>query len=115
MAAKKILIALTNHATLGNTGKPTGFWLSELTHPFFVFQRGGFGIDLISPKGALPPPHPSFPPPPLLPFPPPPHGKGRAAPSEGRGLRTAGYRAKSRLRESDRRKGPRAIAPIVSG
>ena len=52
MAAKKILIALTNHATLGNTGKPTGFWLSELTHPFFVSQRGGFGIDLISRKAA---------------------------------------------------------------
>ena len=53
MAAKKILIALTNHATLGNTGKPTGFWLSELTHPFFVFQRSGFGIDLISRKARM--------------------------------------------------------------
>jgi len=55
MASKKIAIALTNHRTLGSTGEPTGFWLSEMTHPYFVFRYAGLDVDLISPKGGLAP------------------------------------------------------------
>ena len=55
MASQKIAIALTNHRTLGDTGKPTGFWLSEMTHPYFVFQHAGLDVDLVSPKGGLAP------------------------------------------------------------
>ena len=35
---KKILIALTSHDQLGNTGKKTGFWLEELAAPFYVLK-----------------------------------------------------------------------------
>jgi putative intracellular protease/amidase len=55
MASQKIAIALTNHRTLGDTGKPTGFWLSEMTHPYFVFRHAALEVDLISPKGGLAP------------------------------------------------------------
>ena len=55
MAPDKIAIALTNHRTLGNTGETTGFWLSEMTHPYFAFLRAGRRVDLISPKGGAAP------------------------------------------------------------
>ena len=55
MSSDKIAIALTNHRTLGNTGQPTGFWLSEMTHPYFVFLRAGRRVDLISSKGGTAP------------------------------------------------------------
>ena len=51
----KILMVLTSHDQLGNTGRKTGFWLEELAAPFFVFRDSGAEITLASPKGGLPP------------------------------------------------------------
>lgn len=51
----KILIVLTSHADLGNTGKKTGFWLEELAAPYYVFADAGAELTLASPKGGQPP------------------------------------------------------------
>ena len=51
----KILLVLTSHGQLGNTGKPTGFWLEELAAPYYVFKDAGAEVLLASPKGGLPP------------------------------------------------------------
>lgn len=51
----KILIVLTSHDKLGNTGKKTGFWLEELAAPYYVFKDAGADITLASPKGGQPP------------------------------------------------------------
>ncbi len=47
----KILFVLTSHGDLGNTGKKTGYWLSEVTHPWKVLKDAGYEIDFVSPKG----------------------------------------------------------------
>jgi putative intracellular protease/amidase len=51
----KILMVLTSHDKLGNTGRRTGFWLEELAAPYFVFKDAGAEIVLASPKGGHPP------------------------------------------------------------
>ncbi|GGD61507.1 MULTISPECIES: type 1 glutamine amidotransferase domain-containing protein [Rhizobium] len=51
----KILMVLTSHDQLGNTGRKTGFWLEELAAPYFVFRGAGADITLASPKGGQPP------------------------------------------------------------
>ncbi|MBA3448815.1 MAG: type 1 glutamine amidotransferase domain-containing protein [Pseudaminobacter sp.] len=51
----KILMVLTSHDKLGNTGKPTGFWLEEFAAPYYVFKEAGAEITLASPKGGQPP------------------------------------------------------------
>jgi putative intracellular protease/amidase len=51
----KILMVLTSHDKLGNTGRKTGFWLEELAAPYFVFKDAGAEIMLASPKGGQPP------------------------------------------------------------
>jgi putative intracellular protease/amidase len=51
----KVLIVLTSHDQLGNTGKKTGFWLEELASPYYVFKEAGVDITLASPKGGQPP------------------------------------------------------------
>jgi putative intracellular protease/amidase len=51
----KILMVLTSHEDLGNTGKKTGFWLEELAAPYYVFKDAGADIVLASPKGGQPP------------------------------------------------------------
>ncbi len=51
----KILMVLTSHDQLGNTGLRTGFWLEELAAPYFVFKDAGVEIVLASPKGGQPP------------------------------------------------------------
>ena len=51
----KILMVLTSHDTLGNTGKKTGFWLEEFASPYYVFRDAGAEIVLASPKGGQPP------------------------------------------------------------
>ncbi|KRE17569.1 dimethylallyltransferase [Bosea sp. Root483D1] len=51
----KILMVLTSHDTLGDTGKKTGFWLEELAAPYYVFKDAGADITLASPKGGQPP------------------------------------------------------------
>ncbi|WP_157270305.1 type 1 glutamine amidotransferase domain-containing protein [Azohydromonas aeria] len=50
-----ILIVLTSHDRLGDTGKPTGFWLEELAAPYYVFKDAGAQLTLASPKGGQPP------------------------------------------------------------
>jgi putative intracellular protease/amidase len=54
-APKRIAIVLTNHGQLGETGKATGFYLSEATHPHEVFREAGYEIEFLSPKGGLAP------------------------------------------------------------
>ncbi|MBL1265186.1 type 1 glutamine amidotransferase domain-containing protein [Candidatus Methylomicrobium oryzae] len=51
----KILIVLTSHSQLGDTGKKTGFWLEEFAAPYYVFKDAGALITLASPKGGQPP------------------------------------------------------------
>jgi putative intracellular protease/amidase len=51
----KILMVLTSHDELGNTGRKTGFWLEELAAPYYAFQEAGAEIVLASPKGGQPP------------------------------------------------------------
>ena len=51
----KILMALTSHDQLGNTGRKTGFWLEEFAAPYFVFRDAGVELTLASPKGGQPP------------------------------------------------------------
>jgi putative intracellular protease/amidase len=51
----KVLMVLTSHDQLGNTGRKTGFWLEELAAPYYVFKDTGAQITLASPKGGRPP------------------------------------------------------------
>ena len=51
----KVLMVLTSHDRLGNTGRKTGFWLEELAAPYYVFKEFGADITLASPKGGRPP------------------------------------------------------------
>ena len=51
----KILMVITSHDQLGNTGRKTGFWLEEFAAPYFVFKDAGVELTLASPKGGQPP------------------------------------------------------------
>lgn len=51
----KILMILTSHDQLGDTGRKTGFWLEEFAAPYYVFTDGGAEVTLASPKGGQPP------------------------------------------------------------
>lgn len=51
----KILIVLTSHSELGNTGEKTGFWVEEFAAPYYVMQQAGADITLASPRGGQPP------------------------------------------------------------
>ncbi|MBD1915697.1 MULTISPECIES: type 1 glutamine amidotransferase domain-containing protein [Cyanophyceae] len=51
----KILMILTSHDQLGDTGKKTGFWLEEFAAPYYVFKDAGADITLASPQGGQPP------------------------------------------------------------
>jgi putative intracellular protease/amidase len=50
-----ILMVLTSHDRLGDTGKKTGFWLEEFAAPYYVFKDAGANITLASPQGGQPP------------------------------------------------------------
>ncbi|PWC11827.1 type 1 glutamine amidotransferase domain-containing protein [Brenneria roseae subsp. americana] len=50
-----VLMVLTSHDQLGNTGKKTGFWLEEFAAPYYAFKDAGAVITLASPKGGQPP------------------------------------------------------------
>lgn len=52
---KKILFVLTSHDKLGDTGKPTGYFLSEVSHPYRLLTERGFEVDFVSPGGGAPP------------------------------------------------------------
>ena len=51
----KIVMVLTSHDQLGNTGRKTGFWLEEFAAPYFVFRDASVELTLASPKGGRPP------------------------------------------------------------
>jgi len=51
----KVLIVLTSHDALGNTGKKTGFWLEEFVAPYYTFRDAGAEITVASPAGGAPP------------------------------------------------------------
>lgn len=51
----KVLIVLTSHDELGDTGRKTGFWLEELAAPYYRFKEAGWQIVLSSPQGGRPP------------------------------------------------------------
>lgn len=48
---KRVLIAVTSHSSLGDTGKPTGAYVAEIAHPYEVLRGAGFAVDFASPKG----------------------------------------------------------------
>lgn len=50
-----VLMVLTSHDQLGDTGKKTGFWLEEFAAPYYIFKDAGATITLASPKGGQPP------------------------------------------------------------
>lgn len=52
---KPVLMVMTSHDKLGDTGKPTGFFLGELTHPLEVFEQAGVPVEFASIKGGEPP------------------------------------------------------------
>jgi putative intracellular protease/amidase len=54
-SSKRVLFVLTSHDKKGDTGKPTGFYLAEVTHPHHVLSAAGFAIDYVSPKGGKAP------------------------------------------------------------
>lgn len=51
----KILIVVTSHDKLGDTGERTGFWLEELAAPYYVFRDAGNSVTIASPRGGMPP------------------------------------------------------------
>lgn len=51
----KILMVLTSHDQLGNSGEKTGFWLEEFAAPYYVFKDAGAKVTLASPLGGQPP------------------------------------------------------------
>ncbi|MGQ4877252.1 type 1 glutamine amidotransferase domain-containing protein [Billgrantia sp. LNSP4103-1] len=53
--SKRILMVLTSHDRLGDTGEPTGFWLEELAAPYYACLDAGAEVVLASPKGGKPP------------------------------------------------------------
>jgi putative intracellular protease/amidase len=54
-----ILFVVTSHDELGGTGKKTGYYLSELTHPHRVLTNHGYHVEFVSPHGGRPPMDPS--------------------------------------------------------
>jgi putative intracellular protease/amidase len=55
MSTQRVLFVLTSHDTLGNTGKDTGFYLSEVTHPYAAFETAGIEVEFVSPRGGKAP------------------------------------------------------------
>ena len=59
VTGKKVLIVLTSHEDLGNTGKKTGFWLEEFSEPYYLLIDNNVAVTLASPKGGKPPMDPT--------------------------------------------------------
>lgn len=55
----KVLMILTSHDQMGDTGHKTGFWLEEFTSPYYTFLDAGADVTLASPKGGQPPVDPN--------------------------------------------------------
>ncbi|MFT7111451.1 MAG: putative intracellular protease/amidase [Porticoccaceae bacterium] len=54
MSNGKILLVLTSHRELGDSGKITGFYYEEMTDPYYIFEDAGFEVELVSVKGGKP-------------------------------------------------------------
>ena len=52
---QSVLMIITSHDQLGNTGKPTGLWAEEMTTPYYALVDAGFDVVMASPKGGKPP------------------------------------------------------------
>lgn len=59
MNKQKILMVLTSHDQLGNTGEKTGFWVEEFAAPYYAFKQAGADITLASPLGGQAPTDPN--------------------------------------------------------
>lgn len=55
IAKDTILIVVTNHDEIADTGTPTGYFLSEVAHPWKVFTEAGYEVEFASPKGGFAP------------------------------------------------------------
>jgi putative intracellular protease/amidase len=55
MPTKRVLFVLTSHDQLGNTGKETGYYLPEVTHPYKAFEQADIEVEFVSPKGGKAP------------------------------------------------------------
>jgi putative intracellular protease/amidase len=55
MTTKHILMVLTSHDELGNSGEKTGFWVEEFAAPYYAFIDAGYKVTLASPLGGQPP------------------------------------------------------------
>ncbi len=55
LAADSVLIVVTSHSRMGDTDKPTGFWLAELTHPYYVIKDAGYDVAVASIEGGVAP------------------------------------------------------------
>lgn len=53
--SKRILMVVTSHDKLGDSGKDTGFWLPELTHPYYELKDNGYDVDVVSIRGGMAP------------------------------------------------------------
>src|SRR4051794_17226057 len=56
---KRALIVVTSHAVLGSTGKATGYYLPEVSHPYVALREAGFAVDFASPRGGEAPMDPA--------------------------------------------------------
>jgi putative intracellular protease/amidase len=54
-STKNALVVMTSHDRLGSTGKPTGWFLSEVTHVYYPLIEAGFEVDFASPRGGAAP------------------------------------------------------------
>jgi putative intracellular protease/amidase len=55
MSTGRILIGMTSHSTLGDTGRSTGAYIPEVAHAWQVFAAAGYDVDLMSVQGGTPP------------------------------------------------------------
>jgi putative intracellular protease/amidase len=55
MTSPRALFVLTSHDKLGSTDQETGFYLSEVTHPYVAFEQAGIAVDFVSPRGGKAP------------------------------------------------------------
>eukprot|EP00448_Togula_jolla_P035697 CAMPEP_0170623596 /NCGR_PEP_ID=MMETSP0224-20130122/29782_1 /TAXON_ID=285029 /ORGANISM="Togula jolla, Strain CCCM 725" /LENGTH=167 /DNA_ID=CAMNT_0010950059 /DNA_START=60 /DNA_END=559 /DNA_ORIENTATION=+ len=51
----KVLMVVTSHSKLGDTGNPTGYWQEEFAAPYYLFKDAGFAVTIASPLGGEPP------------------------------------------------------------